>query len=259
MKILLFSDYHGAVEQLKKLPKAVSEYVPEIAVFCGDIVKGFARGNEWLASINESRKPDRNLQEIAEETSEDLEMYKNFYDTVGGLKIPIYVIPGNMDAPKTRYQTALEKAMGKYSNIYSIHKNHAKYAEFTITGFGGEITESEKEDFFVARYDKNDVIEGLYKSPRNIYATHSPPVCNKVDLDKTVHKGCSVLNDVLESLRPLAHFCGHAHNGRGTEKIGKTIIINPGAFKNGNFAIVDIDPDSKQINVQFKNTHLLKM
>ena len=257
MKILLFSDYHGATDFLQKLPAIVEKETIDLIVFCGDIVKGYARGNEYLSASADSREPDGNIQEIVEEAGEDLQLYEQFYEALGSLEIPVYVIPGNMDAPKTRYMSAFEKAKKIYSNLVLIHKYHEKFNGFTFTGFGGEITEAESEDFFVSKYDKTEVIQGLCKAPRTIYVTHTPPLCHKVDLDSTVHKGNGVVNEVLERMKPLANFCGHAHGGRGSEKIGNTMIINPGAFKKGNFAFVNINEETKAINVLFNNCKLL--
>jgi len=257
MRILLFSDYHGAADFLKKIPAIVDKEDIELLVFCGDIVKGYARGNEYLSATADSRIPDKNKQEIKDESKEDNQLYENFYDVLGSLDKNVYVIPGNMDAPKSRYNTSLEKACNKYNNIYPIHKQHKEYNEFTFIGFGGEITECDNEDFFVAKYTKNEVIQGLCKAPKSIYVTHTPPRCQKVDLDSSEHKGNIVVNEVIVRLKPLANFCGHAHSGRGTEKIGNTTIINPGAFKLGNFAVVNLKEDSRKITLLFKNCNLL--
>ena len=206
----------------------------------------------------DNRTPDKNLVEITEEVREDTKLYEEFYSVLGELAPPVYVVPGNMDAPKSLYFSTLEKAQKEFYNIYSIHQRHETIHDFIFAGFGGEITASQNEDFFVAMYEKDEVIKGLLKAPKIIYVTHTPPICYKVDMEKEVHKGCQVVNEVLERLKPVAHFCGHAHNGRGSEKIGNTTIVNPGAFKSGNFALVDIDEQSKQVNIQFKNCHLMK-
>ncbi|UCH87907.1 MAG: metallophosphoesterase family protein [Thermoplasmata archaeon] len=258
MRILLLSDYHGATDMLRMLPRIIKDNSPDLIVFCGDIVKGYARGNEWLAARADMREPDRNLPEIRDEAKEDLQLYQDFYSILGAMGILTFVIPGNMDAPKSRYSNTLEAAQNKYGNIFSIHNCHEKFDDVTFVGFGGEITQEESEDFFVAMYNRDEVIQGLYKSPRTIYVTHTPPLCSKVDLDKTVHKGNIVVNAVLERMQPMANFCGHAHNGRGSEKIDNTTIINPGAFKAGNFAIVELDVKTKNINVKFKNCLLMK-
>lgn len=259
MKIFLFSDYHGAQNMLEKLPKLIEESKPDLIVFCGDIVKGYARGNEWLAARADSREPDKNLPDIADETKEDMALYEEFYSILGSLDVPVYVVPGNMDAPKSRYLTAFKAAQVKYKNIFSIHKSHETFNDVIFTGFGGEISSRQSEDFFVCIYNEDEVIEGLMKSPRTVYVTHTPPFSNKVDMDRSVHKGNRVLNEVLERMKPIAHFCGHAHGGRGTEQIGKATIVNPGAFKSGNFAIVFLNPEEKQIKVQFKSCHLMKL
>jgi Icc-related predicted phosphoesterase len=259
MRLLLFSDYHGASEFLLKIPRIVSQFSPELIVFCGDIVKGYARGNEWLSARADSRPPDKTLSEIKEEASEDLSLYEKFYTVLGELGLPVYLIPGNMDAPKSRYLKALENSQKQYPNLYSIHGRSEKFEDVTFSGFGGEITKDQNEDFFVSISSQNEVIKGLKKAPRMVYVTHSPPLCNKVDLDKAIHKGSPVVNKVLELMQPIANFCGHAHNGRGKETIGNTTIVNPGAFKSGNYAIVDLEPGRKQVKVLFKNCLLMKI
>ena len=72
MKILLFSDYHGATGFLQKIPAIVENEKIDLVVFCGDIVKGYARGNEYLSASADSREPDRNIIEISEEAKEDM-------------------------------------------------------------------------------------------------------------------------------------------------------------------------------------------
>lgn len=77
---------------------------------------------------------------------------------------------------------------------------------------------------------------------------HTPPV-GTLDLDKGNHKGSRVVNDMIEKYKPSLVFCGHAHNSRGTEEIGSSLVVNPGSLKVGNYAIVD----SETSEVEFRS------
>ncbi len=37
------------------------------------------------------------------------------------------------------------------------------------------------------------------------------------------------------------NICGHIHEAKGIDKIGNTLIINPGAARDGHYATIEID------------------
>jgi Icc-related predicted phosphoesterase len=41
--------------------------------------------------------------------------------------------------------------------------------------------------------------------------------------------GSTAIRSAIEKHQPLVHLCGHVHESRGTTRIGKTLIINPGS------------------------------
>ncbi|MBS7654873.1 metallophosphoesterase, partial [Candidatus Bathyarchaeota archaeon] len=53
--------------------------------------------------------------------------------------------------------------------------------------------------------------------------------------------------------KPALTLCGHIHEAKGADKIGETLIVNPGPSKQGNYAIIDVLDGS--IDVKF---HLFK-
>ena len=64
-----------------------------------------------------------------------------------------------------------------------------------------------------------------------IFVTHSPPV--KTKLDKIFwggHVGSKVVRNFIEKFQPDLVICGHIHEARGVDTIGKTLVINPGPF-----------------------------
>jgi Icc-related predicted phosphoesterase len=46
--------------------------------------------------------------------------------------------------------------------------------------------------------------------------------------------------------------CGHIHEAKGLEKVGKTVVLNPGEASKGSCALVHLDePEGKPIEVEF--------
>ena len=57
---------------------------------------------------------------------------------------------------------------------------------------------------------------------------------------KGMHVGSGSVRSLVEEFQPLFCLCGHIHEGRGLDSIGDTQIINPGPFKEGWYAVIDI-------------------
>jgi hypothetical protein len=80
---------------------------------------------------------------------------------------------------------------------------------------------------------------------RTIFHTHCPPYNTKIDnapvLDEKFHVvysggapvyhpvGSTSIRKVIEEHQPLLTLHGHIHEGKGIERIGKTLCINPGS------------------------------
>ncbi|MGB9612778.1 MAG: metallophosphoesterase, partial [Candidatus Margulisiibacteriota bacterium] len=162
MKILALSDLHGAIGVLDKLAAKIKIIKPDLITFTGDIVKGKARGEEWLKAKEENSSPRNDLPEIKAEEKEDLDLYHKFYAFLGKLRIPVAVIPGNMDAPKERYFKVALESETTFENIKFVHGKLFKFSRnYIISGFGGEITENEAENFFVQMYPRWEAEFGL--------------------------------------------------------------------------------------------------
>lgn len=241
MKILALSDVHGKMEMLRKVREAVPGAVDTI-VFTGDIVKGKARGDEWLEAKAQGRQPHPHKRTIELEAEEDLSLYSEFFNLIRKWGVPTFFVPGNMDAPRQRYFESVLQSSADDDRIRCVHGLVAFLGDLLISGTGGEITEESREDFFVLqvpRWEAEYLMSFLRDFPdRKIFLFHTPPI-GLLDMDKGQHKGSRVVNDLIEKHKPWLVFCGHAHNSRGTEQIGESVAINPGSLKAGYFAIVD--------------------
>ena len=82
--------------------------------------------------------------------------------------------------------------------------------------------------------------------------SHQPPY--KTELDKVMvfkHIGCKSLRNYIEEQKPLLCLCGHIHEAIGIDEIGKTRIVNPGSFRAGKYAKIEID--KLNVNVELKS------
>jgi len=247
MKIIVTSDFHGIKEVMTPLNSLIDNESPDIVVFCGDIVKGHVRGNEWLSSKKLNRKPDREKIEIKNEEKEDLMLYDYFYKNIRK-DAPVLVVPGNMDAPESRYFSTLLNLNIK--NIYPLHENMFFKDKYVFAGFGGEITEDKEENFFVLRYPKEKVKSIIDKvkqvEKEKILVFHSPPV-SKIGIEGDVVVGSNAVNEIIDEIKPKILFCGHAHRAAGTDTVNGTLCVNPGPLKYRNAAVVD----SEKMDVRF--------
>ncbi|MGB2698506.1 MAG: metallophosphoesterase family protein [Candidatus Zixiibacteriota bacterium] len=243
MKILVFSDYHAKGEILPGFIQAAKGLSFDVICYTGDILKWRGKATEWVNAMKENRTPDKNKPGIKEEIQENAEVYRKFYEEIGKLGKPTFLIPGNVDAPISQYLRIGLEAM-ENPNLHIIHHSFHILNDWVIAGFGGEITESEGEDFFVLMYPRWGVTYGLNfltdLSQKKILLLHTPPL-GKLDLDNGSHKGSEVVNDLIQRIKPQWVFCGHAHNAQGEEKIKETTVVNPGALKSNNYVLIETD------------------
>ena len=251
MKILICSDFHGKIDLLDSIFDAFQQIAPDLITFCGDVVKGKARGTLWLKAVAEGKRPNPDATEIIQEAEEDQRYYQTFFSCLNKLGIPILVVPGNMDAPESRFFSLLFEYEMKLNNIRLIHENIISYKGFFFSGFGGEIAENQSEGHFVLQYPYPSVHfclrKLLYLKGKKILILHTPPQ-SKLDFEKGHHKGCPYINELIEWIHPEFVFCGHAHHAKGEEWLGKSLVVNPGPLKEGCFAILD----TEEPHVQFR-------
>jgi uncharacterized protein len=77
-----------------------------------------------------------------------------------------------------------------------------------------------------------------------IFCPHAPPegtVCDRLRDGR--HVGSAVVRRVVEREQPDLVLCGHIHEARGVDKIGRTRIVNPGPVTAGHYAAVTVDGD----------------
>ncbi len=158
--------------------------------------------------------------------------------------VPIFAVPGNCD-PKP-----ILKVLDKHGA--NLHGKCEKSGDITFCGFGGsnltpfntpfELTEVEiQEELAAIPYNGNE---------KWILVTHAPPHGTKLDEIKAgIHVGSKSIRQFIEQKQPLISICGHVHEARGTDELGRTLIVNPGPINKG-FAAEILIPDEGKPSVQ---------
>jgi len=251
MRLAILSDFHGASELLPSL----KEFLPGAAdavFFCGDAVKGHARGDEWLSSVSERRQPVLDKPEIQAEKSEDIYLYGLLYNMLRQSGMPVFAVPGNMDAPERRFAHYVLPMVVSSSALNVVHLSRAVMKPYLIAGIGGELVETAPHRELVLQYSRKEAefAIGLLAgaSVSKILVTHTPPV-SALGLDEGSQKGSDIVNSLIELVEPAFVFCGHAHRAQGEDQIGSALVINPGALKYGSLALLD----TGNLKVSFHN------
>jgi uncharacterized protein len=78
-----------------------------------------------------------------------------------------------------------------------------------------------------------------------IFCPHAPPHGTACDrLPSGEHVGSVVLRGLVEREQPDVLLCGHIHESRGVDELGRTRLANPGPVASGHYALVEIGDEA---------------
>ncbi len=190
MKILAFADIHGHKTALEHLLKKAKKQKVELVICAGDITV-FERGIDSMLRI---------------------------LDKTG---LPVFIVHGNHES-----EEVMRHFVRKHKNIRFLHKKAYVIGDSLLIGYGGggfSMTDREFEKT-MKRYSKV-----LNKHRHFILVTHAPPYKTKIDLINRHHCGNKSIANFIKLRQPLIAISGHLHETEGKkDKIGKTLVINPG-------------------------------
>jgi Icc-related predicted phosphoesterase len=75
-----------------------------------------------------------------------------------------------------------------------------------------------------------------------IFCPHAPPhgtACDRLAGGR--HVGSTIVRAFVEREQPELVLCGHIHESRGIDEVGRTKVVNPGPAMRGHYAVVDVD------------------
>lgn len=242
MQILLISDLRGAMEKLALLLARRSRFAWEAVCFCGNIVAGQARRQEWHDAAQEGRPPNRNRREIIEEAYQDLQSYRQFFALLDKLDLPVLLIPGELDAPEERYFLFLQQSAFGSENLQLVQENIVKVGPYLFSGFGGRLTEGQGEDYFLLRYARPETLFGMrrlhYLNPPRILLFYSPPLLPG-DEPAQAEGASPLVTALINAAAPSMLFSSSPTRLPRMAAFGGTVAVQPGALAEGHFAVVE--------------------
>jgi len=209
VKILAATDFHGSTKAIDKFAYKIEEEKADIAIICGDITHFGS-----------------------------LKIAINLLSRLKGIRIPILFVPGNCDPPSL--------AGVDLEGIRCIHGSHELIGDLIFFGVGGcpitpfgtpfEMTEDEIASLLMG------CPRDLSEDQRLILVSHTPPKDTSLDITHLgEHVGSISIRRFVEERKPLAVVCGHIHEARGIDRVGDTIMVNSGAARDGNCAIILVE------------------
>jgi len=278
MKTLAMSDFHGKVPY--GLKKFIKKNEVDLLLSPGDFYGGYHSkkfGKLWKKHIDDI-KPNKygikNLDGLEKLISKRrlTRLIKDFSNSgvevleyLDEINLPVIIVKGNVDNQKsgltvTTSKYPIEDLVRKFSNIELLEYEAMEFDEYKIVGFGAKFPflhkgnlrghkNSIKNNILRLREKERKKLNLLVKPEpeRTIILSHNPPENTKLDEIKNPknpwhgkHVGDDILMRSVKKYQPLLNVCGHMHENQGKIRIGKTLVVNSGYGKKGEFALIDI-------------------
>lgn len=144
---------------------------------------------------------------------------------------------GNMDTPVVE-RVLTEQGINVHAQVRDLGGGVclAAVGYSTPTPFG---TPSEVDEAQICQW-AHDVLEEAGGFGQVIFMIHTPPRASVVDrLPSGAHVGSPGVRALIEKYQPAVVVTGHIHEGAGQERIGRSHVLNPGAFAHGGYVRID--------------------
>ena len=153
-------------------------------------------------------------------------------DFLSRLEKPSYAVPGNCDPQGTIEE--IEK------HATCLHGRKMKVAGRTFGGWGGANTSIFNTPF---EMPEDEILKGLRPLMERdmVLVTHCPPYSYNDFTNTRRHAGSTAIRSLVDEFRPAAVISGHIHENRGIVEENDILYMNPGASKNGYFALLEVE------------------
>lgn len=128
----------------------------------------------------------------------------------------------------------------------NLHRNVRELSpEVALLGVGGSTFSpfGTPSEFPEARF--SEWLEDLARRAGSyrdlVLVAHNPPyntACDRIDGGR--HVGSTAIRDFIEEYQPAACLCGHIHESAGIQRVGRTLVVNPGSFSAGGYALLTL-------------------
>lgn len=268
MKIIVIGDLHG--EFPLKTKNLIKKEKIDLILSTGDFADFDAYRKIVFDNIRKTKSFDKrvkrsiNKEDYRKIINKIIKSMEKPLKVLDSFNIPVYTIYGNLDytnyeANKHKIKSnSLNRIAKKSKNIKVVREKILDYEELQILLFSGfrknrlkfpkkktkKIEESNKS--WTNRLQK--LFLRINPKKTTLFLFHDPPKNTILDLVGNPksplngkHVGDEIIREVIEKYQPEIAVCGHMHETQGTDKIGKSLIINAGYGRKGEFLILDIN------------------
>ena len=209
MRILATTDFHGDADAFLKTASKAKDVNADVVIICGDVTH--------FGLLHQAR---------------------DLLSRLHNMKLPTLFVPGNCDMPSLVDE--------KTENVQSIHGKCRAIGDFNFLGVGGSSPSPFNTPFELEETEIAKILEKAYDhcqtKRRIIVVSHSPPKDTQVDIASTgEHVGSRSVREFTEKTHPELLLCGHIHEAEGMDRIGETLIMNPGPARHGKCALIDLN------------------
>src|SRR3989344_4139806 len=275
MKILAMGDFHGAFP--KKFYKIIKKEKIDLVVSNGDYPK-FSLGKLYWKYVYPKRKEGKNLwdyiskKKYKEYRLKDIKTMQNVLAILNKLPVLVLTVAGNHD--ESKWPDTIDKKYYKiqpkkwkwaekdfftpmvrsYRNIIDINYSYRKCKNIIFIGggpssFPGMIKNNNyrklkrKLDLLFKKFRKENKERMVVFIRHNVpYKTNLDKIgANAHEIARNRHYGSKLVRRVINRWHPLLHIGGHISENQGKDKIGRTVLVNPGSAHEGKGAIIEID------------------
>lgn len=154
-----------------------------------------------------------------------------------GLAPRLLVVAGNMDSP------AIDARLAELG--VALDGRGVVLDDVGFFGVSGAPLSPLRTPYELAEDEIERRIEAGYAAVRGCRATvfcpHTPPWGTACDrLRSGQHVGSAAVRSFIEHAQPDVVLCGHIHESRGRDLLGRTEVVNPGPVAAGHYAIVEV-------------------
>lgn len=216
MRIVAVTDIHGKLEKVKRLARILGEEKPDLILIAGDITN-----------------------------FSGAEVARRVLELLMALGVPILAVHGNCDG---RDVPELLEELG-----ISVHNKRKEVKSTGFVGIGGSNITPFNTIWELTEDEIMEILRRDYR-PGDIILSHAPPKDTKADrVHSGLHVGSMALREFIEKNQPPLVVTGHIHEARSVDKLGETVIVNPGPLFRGYYAFIDFDEKEKVVkNVELR-------
>jgi uncharacterized protein len=210
MKIFACTDIHGKTQAVNAIGDALAS--ADLVLIAGDVTH-FGGKAALLSVLDEIKKYNGS----------------------------VLAVPGNCDTA--------EAGIGLEETGIALHGKRCEVKGVTVAWLGGSLPCPRKTPCEFSEEEFRRVLEGPAFSnvPEGgfVFVTHQPPLGTKLDKAFTGgNVGSTAIRDFIEARKPFLCITGHIHEGKGIDRIGNTLLVNPGPLRHGCYAVIEIEGQS---------------